>query len=87
VVFDKTGTLTIGQLQLLGSTAQSDTTTTSLVRLAGSLGASSSHPVRGALSARVPDEEKLPIADVKETRGLGIVGYLNSRIWGSGANA
>jgi Zn2+/Cd2+-exporting ATPase len=35
VVFDKTGTLTIGQLQLVGSTTQSDTTTASLVRLAG----------------------------------------------------
>jgi Zn2+/Cd2+-exporting ATPase len=79
VVFDKTGTLTLGQLQLVGSTTQPGSATASLVRLAGSLGASSSHPVSRALSARVPENEKLPILDVKETRGLGIVGYLDGQ--------
>ena len=79
VVFDKTGTLTLGQLQLVGSTTQPGAATASLVRLAGSLGASSSHPVSRALSARVPENEKLPIVDVKETRGLGIVGYLDGQ--------
>jgi heavy metal translocating P-type ATPase len=79
VVFDKTGTLTLGQLQLVGSTTQPGSATTSLIRLAGSLGASSSHPVSRALSARVPENERLPIVDVKETRGLGIVGYLNGQ--------
>jgi Zn2+/Cd2+-exporting ATPase len=79
VVFDKTGTLTLGQLQLVGSTTQPGSATASLVRLAGSLGASSSHPVSRALSARVPENEKLSIVDVKETRGLGIVGYLDGQ--------
>jgi P-type E1-E2 ATPase len=79
VVFDKTGTLTLGQLQLVGSTTQPGSATASLVRLAGSLGASSSHPVSRALSARVPDNERLGIVDVKETRGLGIVGYLDGQ--------
>jgi heavy metal translocating P-type ATPase len=79
VVFDKTGTLTLGQLQLVGSTTQPGSATTSLVRLAGSLGASSSHPVSRALSARVPENERLGIVDVKETRGLGIVGYLDGQ--------
>jgi Cd2+/Zn2+-exporting ATPase len=79
VVFDKTGTLTLGQLQLVGSTTPPGSATASLVRLAGSLGASSSHPVSRALSARVPENEKLPIVDVKETRGLGIVGYLDGQ--------
>ena len=79
VVFDKTGTLTLGQLQLVGSATQPGSATASLVRLAGSLGASSSHPVSRALSARVPENERLPIVDVKETRGLGIVGYLDGQ--------
>ena len=79
VVFDKTGTLTLGQLQLVGSTTQPGAATASLVRLAGSLGASSSHPVSRALSAEVPENERLPIVDVKETRGLGIVGYLDGQ--------
>ncbi|MDB6013441.1 MAG: cadmium-exporting ATPase [Gammaproteobacteria bacterium] len=79
VVFDKTGTLTLGQLQLVGSTTQPGSATASLVRLAGSLGASSSHPVSRALSARVPENERLGIVDVKETRGLGIVGYLDGQ--------
>jgi Cd2+/Zn2+-exporting ATPase len=79
VVFDKTGTLTLGQLQLVGSTTQPGAATASLVRLAGSLGASSSHPVSRALSAGVPENERLPIVDVKETRGLGIVGYLDGQ--------
>ena len=79
VVFDKTGTLTLGQLQLVGSTTQPGSATASLVRLAASLGASSSHPVSRALSARVPENERLRIADVKETRGLGIVGYLDGQ--------
>ncbi len=79
VVFDKTGTLTLGQLQLVGSTTPAGSATASLVRLAGSLGASSSHPVSRALSARVPEKERLAISDVKETRGLGIVGYLDGR--------
>jgi Cd2+/Zn2+-exporting ATPase len=77
VVFDKTGTLTRGQLQLVGTTTQPGSATSSLVRLAGSIGANSSHPVSRALCERVPESERLPIVDVKETRGLGIVGLLN----------
>jgi heavy metal translocating P-type ATPase len=79
VVFDKTGTLTLGQLQLVGATTPQGAATTSLVRLAGSLGASSSHPVSRALSARVSERDRLSIADVKETRGLGIVGHLDGQ--------
>jgi Zn2+/Cd2+-exporting ATPase len=79
VVFDKTGTLTLGQLRLVGTTAQSDTQTAALVRLAGSLGANSSHPVSRSLSEQVPETEKLRIIDVKETRGLGIVGHLDGQ--------
>ena len=77
VVFDKTGTLTRGQLQLIGATTQPGAATLALVRLAGSIGANSSHPVSRALCERVPESERLPIVEVKETRGLGIVGCVN----------
>jgi Zn2+/Cd2+-exporting ATPase len=79
VVFDKTGTLTLGELQLTGVSPAGDLTAPSLIRLAGSLGAGSSHPVSRALSARVLPEERLPIADLRETRGLGIVGLLDGK--------
>jgi Zn2+/Cd2+-exporting ATPase len=77
IVFDKTGTLTRGRLQLVGATTQPGSETTSLVRLAGSLGANSSHPVSRALCEHVPESDRLPIVEVKETRGLGIVGSVN----------
>jgi Zn2+/Cd2+-exporting ATPase len=79
VVFDKTGTLTLGELQVTGVSPLADFNAHSLLRLAGSLGAGSSHPVSRALSARVPPDERLPIADLKETRGLGIVGLLEGQ--------
>ena len=77
VVFDKTGTLTLGELHLVGTAAQPGISSEALVRLAGSLGAASSHPVSRAVGYAVPDSERLSITDFKETRGLGIVGELN----------
>ena len=77
VVFDKTGTLTLGELHLVGTAAQPGISPDTLVRLAGSLGAASSHPVSRAVGYAVPDNQRLPVIDFKETRGLGIVGELN----------
>jgi len=76
VAFDKTGTLTLGELRLVGTAPESGTSVASLIQLAGSLGAASSHPVSRAAGHSVPDEQRLPITDFKETRGLGIVGVL-----------
>ena len=77
VIFDKTGTLTWGELKVAGVAAARGVEVEFLTRLAGSLGAASSHPVSRALSEQVPDSEKLPLTDLRETRGLGIIGQLH----------
>jgi len=74
VVFDKTGTLTLGQLRLVGTAAQPGISASALIKLAASLGAASSHPVSRALSSQIPESDRLSVSDLKETRGLGIVG-------------
>jgi len=79
VVFDKTGTLTLGQLRLVGTAPRPGTGEAELIRLAGSLGAGSSHPVSRAVSAQVAESQRLPIGELRETRGLGIVGRLDGK--------
>jgi len=74
VVFDKTGTLTIGQLRLSGIKSEPGTDEKAMSRLASSLGATSSHPVSRALIDLAPEHERLAVAEVKETRGLGVTG-------------
>jgi Zn2+/Cd2+-exporting ATPase len=76
VVFDKTGTLTMGELHLVATAPERGISEAALIRLAGSLGAASSHPVSRAVGKAVPENERLTIADLKETRGLGITGSL-----------
>ncbi|HEX4636955.1 MAG TPA: cation-translocating P-type ATPase [Rhizomicrobium sp.] len=77
IVFDKTGTLTLGELRLMGTAPVRGVQETQLIRLAGSLGAASSHPVSRAVGLEVSDSDRLAISDFKETRGLGIVGTLS----------
>ncbi|HMA49444.1 MAG TPA: cation-translocating P-type ATPase [Magnetospirillaceae bacterium] len=79
VVFDKTGTLTVGELRLVGTEAQPEIKVPELIRLAASLGAASSHPVSRALTAQIPETERHGIAEIRETRGLGIVGRLSGK--------
>jgi Zn2+/Cd2+-exporting ATPase len=74
IIFDKTGTLTLGELRLVGTVPQPGVGKDTLLRLAGSLGAASSHPVSRALGHEVSEADRLPIVDFKETRGLGISG-------------
>jgi heavy metal translocating P-type ATPase len=72
--FDKTGTLTIGHLRVAEARPESGVGRQRLLELAGSLAAASSHPVSQALAATVPEANRLPITDIRETRGLGILG-------------
>ena len=76
IVFDKTGTLTVGELRLVATAPAPGISEASLVLLAASLGAASSHPVSRAVSLEVPENNRLEISDLKETRGLGLVGTL-----------
>ena len=87
VIFDKTGTLTLGELRLVGTAPQPGVGKDALLRLAGSLGAASSHPVSRALGHEVAETDRLPIMDFKETRGLGITGTLDGVTVGLGRPA
>jgi Zn2+/Cd2+-exporting ATPase len=76
-IFDKTGTVTIGQLRLVDANPEPGIERDELIRLAGNLGAASSHPVSRALASLVPEEERLALDDVRETRGFGVVGRID----------
>ncbi|HEX3944999.1 MAG TPA: cation-translocating P-type ATPase [Rhizomicrobium sp.] len=78
VMFDKTGTLTSGQLRLTGVALASGTNKDEVIRLAGSLGAASSHPVSRALAAEISDHQRLSLVDMHETRGLGVTALLGN---------
>jgi heavy metal translocating P-type ATPase len=78
VMFDKTGTLTLGQLRLTGVALAPGSKKDEVIRLAGSLGAASSHPVSRALAAEISDHKRLPLADMHETRGLGVTALLGN---------
>ena len=87
VVFDKTGTLTLGELRLVAAAPSPGVSQAGLIKLAGSLGAASSHPVSRAVGLEVPENERLTISDLRETRGLGIVGSLAGETVGLGRAA
>ncbi|NNB52563.1 cation-translocating P-type ATPase [Pseudomonas fragi] len=72
LVVDKTGTLTYGTLHL--QAVETDVTDPQpRLQLAASLGAASSHPVSRALAGLVSHEQMLPLTDVRERQGLGVV--------------
>lgn len=77
VVFDKTGTLTVGTLHLVKAVPQPGYNAATLLKLAGSLGAASSHPVSRALDAHTAQMERAVIDNLHETRGLGLLGELD----------
>jgi Cd2+/Zn2+-exporting ATPase len=72
LVVDKTGTLTFGTLRLESVRANGDEHA-DLLRLAASLGQASSHPVSRALAHLVPVEQRLPLSEIHERQGLGVV--------------
>ncbi|MBV4472697.1 heavy metal translocating P-type ATPase [Pseudomonas botevensis] len=72
LVVDKTGTLTYGTLRLQ-SIDSPQVDHTSVMALAASLGAASSHPVSRALAGLVGSEDVLALTDIHERQGLGVV--------------
>jgi len=72
LVVDKTGTLTYGILRLQ-SISSPRLDQASVMALAASLGAASSHPVSRALAGLVNQEQSLPLTDIHERQGLGVV--------------
>jgi Cd2+/Zn2+-exporting ATPase len=74
VIFDKTGTLTTGELQLAEIDAVTGADAAFLRQLAGSLGAGSNHPLSRAAAAAVPEGERLPLVQIRELGGFGVMG-------------
>ncbi|WP_171452150.1 heavy metal translocating P-type ATPase [Pseudomonas aeruginosa] len=68
LVVDKTGTLTHGSLRLADAAEEA-----SVLRLAASLGAASSHPVSRALAALAAHDAYHPLSDIRERQGFGVV--------------
>ncbi|VVQ29407.1 heavy metal translocating P-type ATPase [Pseudomonas fluorescens] len=72
LVVDKTGTLTYGTLRLQ-SIDNPRAESSAIMALAASLGAASSHPVSRALAGLVTQDQCLPLSDIHERQGLGVV--------------
>jgi P-type E1-E2 ATPase len=70
---DKTGTLTSGALHLQEVRSHTGKDRKALLRLAASLGAASSHPISRALATLATSNARLPLSDVRERQGLGVV--------------
>jgi Cd2+/Zn2+-exporting ATPase len=73
LVIDKTGTLTSGILTLQEVNLYNKSDSTLVHRLAGSLGAASSHPVSRALAAVVQHPERIALDNIRERPGLGVL--------------
>lgn len=73
LVIDKTGTLTFGRLRLQDIRLTGNTDRETVLALAASLGAASSHPVSRALASLVSHNAYHPLTNVRELQGLGIV--------------
>ncbi|POA22755.1 cadmium-translocating P-type ATPase [Pseudomonas sp. FW300-N1A1] len=72
LVVDKTGTLTFGTLRLQSIDSPVEDRGT-LLTLAASLGSASSHPVSRALAGMVETKQFLPLTEIRERQGLGVV--------------
>ena len=72
LVVDKTGTLTYGSLRLQSVQAE-EGAGDDVIALAASLGSASSHPVSRALATLVGKDHLLPLDDIRERQGLGVV--------------
>lgn len=72
LVVDKTGTLTFGTLRLQALDTHLEDHSR-LLGLAASLGSASSHPVSRALAGLVAPDAYLPLEEIRERQGLGVV--------------
>lgn len=75
LVVDKTGTLTFGTLRLHEIRLQPQVERDVVVSLASSLGAASSHPISRALAGLMTSDQHLPLHEVRERHGMGIVAH------------
>jgi heavy metal translocating P-type ATPase len=74
IIFDKTGTLTTGELTLTDIQPAQGVSAHEVKILAGSLGASSSHPVSRAARRALANDDVLALDQVREAGGFGVTG-------------
>jgi heavy metal translocating P-type ATPase len=79
IVFDKTGTLTTGELTLTDLRPEPGITPDTLLALAGTLGATSSHPVSRAAARAATGHPHLPVEHMREAGGFGVTGTLDGQ--------
>jgi heavy metal translocating P-type ATPase len=83
IVFDKTGTLTTGELTLTAIRPEPGIAPDAVLALAGTLGATSSHPVSRAAARAAAGHPHLaphpPIEHMREAGGFGVTGTLDSQ--------
>jgi heavy metal translocating P-type ATPase len=72
IVVDKTGTLTHGELHLQQTVLEENESPDTVLVLAASLGAASSHPVSRALAKLFPREQYFPLEAFSEQQGMGV---------------
>ncbi|MGE0969943.1 heavy metal translocating P-type ATPase [Klebsiella sp. WOUb02] len=73
VIIDKTGTLTQGRLRLVDVAPATSRPRESLLQLASALGAASNHPVSRAMVGAPAADGEIPLREVEEIQGLGVV--------------
>jgi Cu2+-exporting ATPase len=76
VVLDKTGTLTTGQMQLVASHALAQLDIASCLQLAASLEQQSEHVLAKAFDAKRLKQTLLPVSDLSNIAGQGVVGVI-----------
>lgn len=72
IVVDKTGTLTHGELHMQQTVLEENESPDTVLVLAASLGAASSHPVSRALAKLFPREQYFPLEAFSEQQGMGV---------------
>ena len=75
LVVDKTGTLTFGTLRLQEIRVEPNQDRHTVLRLASSLGAASSHPISRALASLVTSDQHLELTHVREQHGMGVIAH------------
>ncbi|MCS2148366.1 heavy metal translocating P-type ATPase [Scandinavium manionii] len=73
LIIDKTGTLTQGRLRLAELNQSTERSREAVLQLASALGAVSNHPVSRALVDARHNHKAIPLSDVEEIHGLGVI--------------
>ena len=81
IIFDKTGTLTFGKLKMSQIYNYSDLSEKELIKLAGSIEETSTHPIRQAFASYMQENkiEKIDVKNIENLAGLGLTGEVDNQ--------